>query len=123
MPERMTAEEYRKLVAAPKRRRKYRNTPIEYGGRMYASKAQAAQAKDRDLEVKAGLIRGWLPEVSFPIPGTNRRMRLDELVVTLDGKLRLGDVKGGIITKDWQLKREILERHLGIPIDIIRRTR
>jgi hypothetical protein len=123
MPERMSAEEYRKLVAAPKRQRKYRNTPTEYGGRMYPSKAQAVQARVRDLEVKAGLIRGWLPEVSFPIPGTNRRMRLDELVVTLDGKLRLGDVKGGIITKDWQLKREILERHLGIPIDIIRRTR
>ena len=124
MTERISYLDFRKLgqpkLAKP---RKYRNIPVEYNGRMYPSKAQAAQAAQRDLEVKAGLIRGWLPEVSFPIPGTKRRMRIDELVIMNDGRIRLGDVKGMVPTKDWQLKRELVEKALGIPIDVIHRTR
>lgn len=105
-------------------RRKYRNTPCEYNGRVYPSKAQAHHAQCLDAQVRAGLIKGWLPEVSLPLPGNpGRRMRIDALVVDANGRLRLQDVKGMAPTKDWQLKREQIERALGIPIDIVSRTR
>lgn len=109
--------------AAGTKPRKYRNVPTEYNGRTYPSKAQAAHAAQLDLEVKAGLIKGWIAEVSIPIPGTNRRMRLDSLVIMNDGRVRWQDVKGGPITQAWQLKREIVQNAYGITIDIVRRTR
>lgn len=103
--------------------RKYRNVPTEYDGRKYDSKAEAAQAAQLDLEKKSGQIRGWLPQVSFALPGLTRRMVVDFLVVMPDGRIRLQDVKGGIITRDWQIKRELLEKALGLPVDIVRRMR
>lgn len=103
--------------------RKYRNIPAEYEGRMYASKAEAAHAAQLDLEKKAGLIRGWLPQVSLPIPGLTRRMIVDFLVVMPDGRIRLQDTKGMKPTRDWEIKRELIQKALGLPIDIVRRTR
>jgi Protein of unknown function (DUF1064) len=103
--------------------RKYRNVPTEYDGRMYSSKAEAAHAAQLDLEKRSGQIRGWLPQVSLPIPGKKRRMVIDFLVVMPDGRIRLQDVKGMKATREWQYKREDIEKALGLPIDVITRTR
>jgi hypothetical protein len=119
--ERMTAEQARELLAKPKRN-KYRNIHSEYNGRTYHSRLEARHAEALDAQKRAGLIRGWLPQVSIIVPGTKRRMIIDFLVIDLEGRLKLQDTKG-FMTKDWKLKAEIISNHIGIPIDVIRRTR
>ena len=114
---RLTAREAATL--AGQKRRKYRNCPTEYSGRQYQSKLEAKHAAELDLLKRSGQIRGWLPQVSLPIAGTKRRMIVDFLVVRSDGTLELHDTKG-IVTKDWALKRELIETALGIPVTIVK---
>ena len=121
MTERMSYVEARVLLAKPKRRSKYRNVPTPGpGGRVYASKLEARHAEVLEAQQRAGLIRGWLPQVSLPVPGTSRRMIVDFLVVRNDGTLVLQDTKG-MVTRDWRIKAELVERALGVPVDIITR--
>jgi hypothetical protein len=109
--------------------RKYRNVPTGYdspiwGYRTYDSKAEAEEAAALDLQVKGGLIKGWIPQVSIPIPHLpGKRMRLDFVRIKNDDTWSIGDVKGMGATRDWAMKRELVERALGIPIDIVTRTR
>ena len=117
--ERMSAERYRSIVAKPKRR-KYRNEPTEHNGYTYPSQAQARHAAGLDLQVKAGLIRGWIREVTIPIPHSDRRMRIDALIIENDGRVRWVDVKGMKPTEAWQLKREAVQRGYGITIEVTR---
>ena len=122
MTERMTVEQARELLAKPKRR-KYRNVPCEgAGGRTYASTLEAKHSEALEAQKRAGLIRGWVPQVSIPLPGLKRRIVIDFLVIDLEGRVRFQDTKG-VATKDWTIKRELIERALGVPVDLIRRTR
>jgi hypothetical protein len=122
MTERMTVEQARELLAKPKRR-KYRNEPtLGSDGRTYASRLEARHAEALEVQKRAGLIRGFLPQVSLPVPGTSKRMIIDFLVVRLDGSLALQDTKG-VATREWLLKAELIECALGTPVDLIRRTR
>jgi hypothetical protein len=107
------------------KRRKFKNVPTAYGGRTYPSKAQARRAAELDLEVKAGLIRAWIPEVSIPLPPPfdGERMRLDALIINHDGTVRWEDVKGMEPTPTWKLRRKAVENGYGITIEVIRRTR
>jgi hypothetical protein len=120
---RLTAAQARELLATKPKPRKYRNRPtVGADGRTYASKLEARHAEALDAQKRAGLIRGYLPQVSFSLPGTSRRVIIDFLVVMPDGRFRLEDAKG-IETPAWRLKRDLLERALGVPVDLIRRTR
>jgi len=47
-------------------------------------------------------------------------MIVDFLVVRNDGTLALQDTKG-MVTRDWRIKAELVERALGVPVDIITR--
>lgn len=44
---------------------KYKAKPTEYNGRVYASMAEAARARDLDLLKQAGKVAWWLPQVRF----------------------------------------------------------
>lgn len=122
MTARMSYLEARSMFAKPARR-KYRNQPtVGHDGRTYASKLEARHAEALDAQKRAGLIRGWIPQVSLAIPGLKRRMIVDFMVVRNDGTVALQDTKG-VVTKDWQIKRELVEKALGVPIDVVSRTR
>lgn len=110
--------------------RKYRNTPVVVDDVYFPSIAQANRHQDLKLAAAAGAIRGFVSEVSVRLPG-KIRMRLDELVnedfpypcaccghANLIPTLVLEDTKG-ITTKDWDLKRKLLESTLGVKIRII----
>ena len=123
MPERMSAEEYRKLAAKPARQRKYRNCPcVGFDGRTYASQLEADHAAELDVQLRAGLIRGFLPQVSLPVPGTKRRLVIDFLVIRADGQCELHDTKG-VETPVFKVKREAVEHALGLPITLIKKGR
>jgi hypothetical protein len=108
-----------KTLAQKGRRSKYGNVRSVYDGRTYVSKLEARHAAELDLLKRAGEIRGWLPAISLPIPGTKRRMIVDFLVIRSNGALELHDTKG-VITKDWALKRELIETALGVPIVLVK---
>jgi hypothetical protein len=121
MTERLSVAEFRALQAKP-RRSKYRNVQTVYDGRLYASKLEAEHAAELDMQKRAGLIRGWVPQVSMSILNTQRRIVIDFLVVKTDGTFELQDTKG-LATKDWQIKRELLEASLGVRVVLIRKGR
>lgn len=115
----------------PPRRNKYGNVPVVLNGLRFPSKAQAERHRELDQQTAAGLILGHVSEVSMRLPG-GKRIRLDELVHepvaypckycgkdNLIGTLVLEDTKG-FMTKEWEVKRAILEALLGVKIRLIR---
>lgn len=113
---------------------KYRNVPVTVDGLRFPSKAQAARHQELKRQVAYGLILGHVSEVSMRLPG-GKRMRLDELVNewvpypclhcgkdNLIPTLVLEDVKG-YVTKEWEVKRAVLEAVLGVKIRLISRSK
>jgi hypothetical protein len=122
MTERMTAEQARQLLASPKQTKYRAVRTVGADGRTYASKLEARHSEALDAQKRAGLIRGWLPQCSLPVPGTSRRLVVDFLIVDNEGRLKIHDTKG-VLTREWAIKKELIERALGTPIDLVRRTR
>jgi hypothetical protein len=113
---------------------KYRNVPVTFDGVRFPSKAQAARYRELKQQAAVGLILGHVSEVSMRLPG-GKRIRLDELVnewvpypclhCGLDNlipTLVLEDTKG-YVTKEWEVKRAVLEAVLGVKIRLISRTK
>lgn len=94
--------------------------PAPWGGEMaFDSAAEAATARDLDLQKRTGAIRGWLPQVSLPIgtkPGGLRRHRVDFLVVEKDGRMRLLERKGHDHADGKQRRNDLAA--MGVPVDV-----
>lgn len=97
---------------------KYRNKRCEYKGRKFDSKRERNYFIRLENEKAAGMIRGFAHQVTLPLPSGKRRMRIDFMVNTLDNRIRWLDAKG-FATKDWLVKRDELEHHLGIRIECV----
>jgi hypothetical protein len=93
----------------------------EYNGRVYDSKDQAAYAAELDQQKRAGVLKAWIPEVSFPLPG-GIRVRPDFLILDLDDRMILRDVKGMPPTQAWKNKAKQLLALYGLKIEIVRRS-
>jgi len=89
---------------APKPR-KYRNTPTVYRGREYDSAREAQYAAELDLRVKAGEIVGWVPQ--FPVPLEGGTYVADFLVIGLDFKAELHEVKSEATRKLQTYRRNV----------------
>lgn len=115
LPDRLSA-----AITAPEapRRAKYGNHKIQWQGEFFDSKHELQVYQDFLLEHSAGNIRGITRQVSIRIPQSKRRMRIDFLVIMPDGRQRWIDSKG-MLTKDWESKRRILEDSLGIKVETI----
>jgi hypothetical protein len=114
------------------RRRKYGNVRTEFNGEVFDSKAEAADDQRFRLLEAAGDIGGYARQVSIPLRARKGvRMRLDFMVnrrrphtCTKCGNvdhitgLVLLDRKG-VVTRDWENKRRILEAQLGIKVEIL----
>jgi hypothetical protein len=57
-------------------------------------------------------------QVSMPLPQSTRRIRIDFLVVELDGKVRWYDAKG-FETAWWRSKRQQVLSAYGLTIELI----
>lgn len=66
----------------------------------------------------ASAIRSVIRQVSMALPGTNRRIRIDFLVIENDGAHKWYDAKG-YATKDWKLKQAMVEEAYGLKINLI----
>lgn len=101
--------------ASPKRTR-HGNVKCEYQGQKFDSKHELKAFKELELQRAAGQIRGLVRQVSLPIAGSKRRLRIDFLVVENDGHVRWLDAKGHA-EREWLTKRDILQASCGIVIE------
>lgn len=114
------------------RRNKYGNIRTEFNGEVFDSKAEAADDQRFRMLEAAGDIGGYARQVSIPLRARKGvRMRLDFMVnqrlphtcthcghIDQVTGLVLMDRKG-MVTRDWENKRRILEAQLGIKVGIL----
>ena len=101
---------------APKRQ-KYGNSKTTFQGQTFDSKHELETWKAFKAQELAGAIRAVIRQVSMPLPGTRRRIRIDFLVVENDGRHRWWDAKG-YMAPEWALKRQQVRDAYGIDIEL-----
>jgi hypothetical protein len=103
---------------------KYRNRRTAYKSvqgfeRAYDSALEARQAALYDYGIERGLIKLWLPQVPFPLPG-GVTYRADFMLVLADGRVKFIDCKG----RDTQAsinKRKQVFALFGVEVEIVRK--
>lgn len=103
------------VLASPKRTR-HGNQKCVYQGQKFDGKHELKTFQDLELQRAAGQIRAVVRQVSMPIAGSKRRIRLDFMVVCNDGRIRWIDAKG-FCEREWSLKRDLVESSIGIVIE------
>lgn len=102
----------------PLRRNKYGVAPKEERTRgevLFASKAEARRFDDLETLRRAGVVRFFLRQVPFHLPG-RRRYLLDFLVFWADGHQSFEDVKG-VRTEMYRLKRDQVRALYGVVVE------
>lgn len=96
---------------------KYRNEKIRWHGMAFDSKLELKRYREFELQCSLGAIRAVVRQVSLPLLGTNRRIRVDFLIVENDGRQRWFDAKGheSAVSK---LKRDQVRQTYGIEIEL-----
>jgi hypothetical protein len=100
-------------------RLKYGNERVNLGyGIPFDSKKEHRQWLQLEQQRLAGLIQAVIRQVSLPLPNTKRRIRIDFLIVTNEGRFRFLDAKG-YETPVSKLKRQQVLDAYGITIEVI----
>lgn len=102
----------------PERRSKYGNTKVQFQGQRFDSKRELKVWQDLKWQETAGLVRAVIRQVSLPLPGTTRRIRIDFLLIQTDGSYRWIDAKG-FETAAWKGKRQQVREAYGIDIELL----
>ncbi len=82
-----------------------------YGNYVYHSRKEARYAADLDLRVKAGELRSWRRQVSFPLCVNGKKVCsyiVDFIETAADGTETAVEVKG-FATETWRLKFKLFE--------------
>ncbi len=108
-------EELERLMRGT-RRNKYGAIRTEYEGVKYDSKAEAEYAARLEIARKAGAIRRWDRQVTFPL-GPDHRYRCDFVVTNNDGTRFAVDCKG-VETRDFKRHRRLWAKYGAIPLHI-----
>lgn len=91
---------------------KYGAIPTIYLGHRYASKKEAAYARDLELRRTAGDVKFWEPHVTFSLDvGTTHVCNYiaDFRFCLRDGTVHIVDVKGGPLTAVFRLKMKLMK--------------
>lgn len=111
---RMGGEAGRPNAAKPS---KLGNVRISWQGQVFDSKRELKRYQEFEQQRALGAIRAVIRQVSLPLPGTRRRIRVDFLVVENGGQLRWFDAKG--FETQWsKLKRDQIREAYGIEIEL-----
>ena len=82
-----------------------------YNGRTYHSMSEARYAQELDLQIKAGEIKSWEPQVKISLDVNGQHITnyfCDFRVINKDGSVELHEVKG-FATEIYRLKRLLFE--------------
>ena len=93
---------------------KYRNKKVEWRGTLVDSKKERNVAMETDYLLKAGQIKGYSRQVSFPLYANGFKICTyiaDIVVDHLDGTKEIIEVKSWITDRlsTWRMKRNLLE--------------
>ena len=115
-----TNAKIRDQIAMPmtQRRTLHGNRRVLWHGMKFYSEHELQTFKDFELERISGRIRAVVRQISMPLTGSGRRMRLDFMVVENDGRIRWVDAKGHP-TKEWLLKRDLVQQAYGLQIETV----
>lgn len=97
---------------------KLKNERIEWQGQKFDSKKELKDFKMLEQQRSLGAIRAVVRQVSMPLPGSRRRIRIDFMIVENSGQLRWFDSKG-FDTPLGRLKRDQIEQAYGIRVELI----
>jgi len=97
---------------------KYRNERVEFQGQKFDSRHELVVYLERQRQALEGSIRAVVRQVSLPLPGSTRRIRVDFMIVGNDGRIRWEDAKG-FETEAWRLKRQVVRDAYGIEIELV----
>lgn len=97
---------------------KYHNHRVQWNGEEFDSRRELETFHALEAARIAGQYRAVVRQVSMRLPGTKRRIRIDFLVVELDGRIRWLDAKG-YATSEWKLKRDMVQQAYGISIETV----
>lgn len=117
MKNKMTAEEYQKLLANPIKKHKFNAKIKEVDGIKFSSTLEAAYYAQLMLKKKIGLVKYFLRQVPLHLPGKIKYV-IDFLIFWADGHVEYIDVKG----KDTPLsltKRKQVEDLYPIKIKLV----
>lgn len=101
-----------------KKRSKYGNRRVEFNGQKFDSLREFQDWQDFERKRLAGEIRAVVRQVSLPLPGSTRRIRIDFMVVERNGAIRFYDSKG-YDTPAGKLKRQQVFEGYGIEVRLI----
>lgn len=110
------------------RTNKYGNKWTEYNGQKYQSMAEAAEAADLDIRLRAHDIQSWTRQVPIKVQFYGElifKYRIDFEVLHNNGERELIEVKG-YEDKYWKLRWKILEIYCkhelpGVKLTIVKR--
>lgn len=102
----------------PARRNKYKAVATIYNGVRYASKAEANHAAALDLEQTAGVVRLWIGQPKFRLGCPENVYVADMLVVYVDGRVEVHDVKG-VRTSKFRRDAKLWSSYGPCPLRII----
>jgi hypothetical protein len=97
---------------------KFGNEKTTWQGMKFDSLRELEKFKQFELERIAGVHRAVIRQVSMPLTGHKRRIRIDFLLVEPDGRIRWVDAKGHADEK-WLLKRDLIHQNFGIMIETV----
>jgi len=100
------------------KRSKYRNVKAQWQGQTFDSHYELECFQTFEQQRVLGAIRSVVRQVSMPLPGSRRRIRVDFLIVENDGNQRWMDAKG-FETALSKLKRDQVRDAYGITIEVI----
>lgn len=117
----LTVEQFHALVKPKKKANKYGAHKTEYEGRVYHSKAEATYAGLLDLELRAGLVEAWWPQVGLELHAPNGKRIgkyiADFKVLYASGRLGWIEVKGfDTALSKWKRKHCSLEHNIVIEV-------
>jgi len=97
---------------------KLKNERVEWQGQKFDSKKELRDFQTLEQQRSLGAIRAVVRQVSMPLPGSRRRIRIDFMIVENSGLIRWFDSKG-FDTQTGKLKRDQIEQAYGIRVELI----
>lgn len=97
-------------LKAFRKKGKYKNVAVEYGGKRYDSKLEAKVAQDLDWQLKSGDIIKWERQVTIPLRVNGvfiANYRIDFIAVDKSGQKKYIEVKG-LELPLWKMKWRLL---------------
>lgn len=106
-------------IATPLQKQpRHGNVKVAWQGMKFDSQRELEKFKEFELERLGGKIRGVMRQISIPLTGHKRRIRIDFLIVENDGRMRFVDAKGHP-EREWLLKRDLIHQQFGLLIETV----